>query len=44
VYCADYYTRLGQFASARQVFDESMDVCETVATFGVLYSAYLKFE
>lgn len=44
VFTADYYTRLGEFDRARQVFDQSMDTCETVAAFGILYSAYLKFE
>jgi len=44
VYCADYYTRMGQFTRAREVFNESMDKCDTVASFGILYSAYLKFE
>lgn len=44
VYTADYYTRMGQFDRARQVFDESLDTCDTVSSFGILYSAYLKFE
>ena len=35
---------MGQFTRAREVFNESMDKCDTVASFGILYSAYLKFE
>jgi hypothetical protein len=34
---------MGLFEKARKVFDESMDKCDTVAAFGILYSAYLKF-
>jgi len=35
---------MGLFERARTVFEESMDKCESVASFGILYSAYLKFE
>lgn len=44
IFRADYYSRLGLFARAREVFDQSLDVCDTVASFGILYAAYLKFE
>ena len=44
VYLADFYTRLGEFDHAREVFDSSLDKCDSVASFGILYSAYLKFE
>jgi pre-mRNA-splicing factor SYF1 len=44
VLIADYYTRLAQFDRAREVFDEALDTCADVASFGILYSAYLKFE
>ena len=32
------------FEEARVVFDESIDECDSVSTFGILYAAYLKFE
>jgi regulator of sigma D len=35
---------MGLFARAREVFDQSLDFCDTVASFGILYAAYLKFE
>jgi pre-mRNA-splicing factor SYF1 len=44
IFRADYYSRMGLFARAREVFDESLDVCDTVASFGILYAAYVKFE
>jgi len=43
VYRADYYSRLGLFERAREVFELSLDVCDSVSQFGILYSAYLKF-
>jgi len=44
IFRADYYSRMGLFTRAREVFDQSLDVCDTVASFGILYAAYLKFE
>jgi hypothetical protein len=44
VFSATYYTRMCLFERAREVFEQSMDQCDTVASFGILYSAYLKFE
>ena len=44
IFTADYYTRMGKFKEARFVFDESIDECDSVSTFGILYAAYLKFE
>lgn len=35
---------MGKFEEARIVFDESIDECDSVSTFGILYAAYLKFE
>ena len=35
---------MGLFEQARKVFDQSLDVCDTVASFGILFAAYLKFE
>jgi pre-mRNA-splicing factor SYF1 len=43
IFRADYYTRMGMFERAREVFDESLDTCDSVASFGILYAAYLKF-
>lgn len=31
IFRADYYTRMGMFERAREVFDESLDTCDSVA-------------
>lgn len=44
VFLGDYYTRLGQFSKAREVFEEALASLTSVKDFGVIFNAYLKFE
>ena len=41
---ADYYSRLGLFGRARDVFEEALAQLTSVRDFGLIFNAYLKFE
>lgn len=41
---ADYYTRLGQFESARDIYEEAIKTVITVRDFTIVFDAYAKFE
>ncbi len=41
---ADFYTRMGQFEKARDVFEEAIRTVITVRDFTVIFDAYAKFE
>lgn len=49
VYLAEFFIRLGQFGTARDVFEEAIDSqaagsVKTVRDFGVVFNAYIRFE
>lgn len=44
VFLGDYFTRLGEFSKAREVFEEALASLTSVRDFGVIFNAYLKFE
>mmetsp|Transcript_11599 Transcript_11599/g.15715 ORF Transcript_11599/g.15715 Transcript_11599/m.15715 type:complete len:131 (-) Transcript_11599:1453-1845(-) len=44
VFLGDYYTRLGEFSKAREVFEEALASLTSVRDFGVIFNAYLKYE
>ena len=44
VLLADYYSRLGLFGRARDVFEEALAQLTSVRDFGLIFNAYLKFE
>ena len=44
VLLADYYSRLGLFGRARDVFEEALAQLTSVRDFGMIFNAYLKFE
>ena len=41
---ADYYTRLGQFENARDIYEEAIQTVITVRDFTIIFDAYSKFE
>lgn len=41
---ADYYTRLGQFEQARDVYEEAIEAVKTVRDFTIVFDAYVKVE
>lgn len=44
IFLADYYTRLGLFGKARDVFEEALATITTARDFGIIFNAYMKFE
>ena len=44
VFLGDYYTRMGMFGQAREVFEEALAQLASVRDFGVIFNAYVKFE
>lgn len=44
VFLGDYFTRLGKFGQAREVFEEALAQLASVRDFGVIFNAYVKFE
>jgi len=44
IFLADYYSRLGYFGKARDVFEEALAQLTSVKDFGVIFNAYMKFE
>ena len=40
----DYFIRLGQFDKAREVLEEAVEEIDNAKDFGVIFSAYVKFE
>ena len=44
VLLADYYTRLGDFSSAREVFEEALALLSSAKEFGLIFNAYMQFE
>lgn len=44
IFLADYYTRLGLFGRARDVFEEAIATITTARDFGIIFNAYMKFE
>lgn len=43
-FLAEYYIRQGLFEKARDVFEEGLEKVASARDFGLVYSAYLKFE
>lgn len=43
-YLAEYYIRQGLFEKGRDVFEEALEKVASAKDFGLVYSAYLKFE
>jgi pre-mRNA-splicing factor SYF1 len=43
-YLAEYYIRQGLFEKGRDVFEEALEKVASARDFGIIYSAYLKFE
>jgi pre-mRNA-splicing factor SYF1 len=44
IFLADYYTRLGLFGRARDVFEEALATIITARDFGIIFNSYMKFE
>ena len=44
VFLGDYYTRLGLFGQAREVFEEALTQLASVRDFGIIFNAFVKFE
>ena len=43
VFLGDYYTRLGLFGQAREVFEEALTQLASVRDFGIIFNAFLDF-
>ena len=41
---SDYFTRKGEFDRARDCLEEALDSIDNVKDFGIIFSAYCKFE
>jgi len=41
---ADYFTRIGEFDRARDVFEEALGTVQTSRDFGIVFNAYSKLE
>ena len=41
---ADYFTRIGNFERARDVFEEALGKVQTSRDFGIVFNAYSKLE
>jgi len=41
---ADYFTRIGDFDRAREVFEEALGKVQTSRDFGIVFNAYSKLE
>lgn len=41
---SDYFIRRGQFDEAREILEEALDSIDNVKDFGIIFSAYCKFE
>jgi pre-mRNA-splicing factor SYF1 len=44
VYLAEYYVRQGLFEKGRDMFEQALEKVSSARDFGIVYSAYLKFE
>jgi pre-mRNA-splicing factor SYF1 len=41
---SDYFIRLAEFDRARQVLEEAIETIDNAKDFGIIFSAYVKFE